>query len=75
MVQGFPYSISLLGGEEGRTGGWSAMDPSHRRISAPAVSAGSLSKQKNPVGNESAVSKDAVVSQLCFCSSYHGPYC
>lgn len=75
MVQGFPNSIFLLGGEEGRTGGWSAVDPFHRRISAPAVSAGSLSKQKNPVGNESAFSKDAVVSHFCFCSSYRGPYC
>ncbi|KAH7657530.1 Non-specific serine/threonine protein kinase protein [Dioscorea alata] len=55
-----------LGGEEGRTGGWSAVDPFHRRISAPAVSAGSLSKQKNPVGNESAFTKDAVLSSSTF---------
>lgn len=49
-------------GVEGRSSGWSAMDPSRRRGSTPAVNAGSLSKQKIPVGNESAGTKDAMFS-------------
>lgn len=51
------------GGEEGRQTGWSANDP-RRRVSGPILSAGSLSKQKNPVASEMSVSKDAMVS--CF---------
>ncbi|XP_058073934.1 casein kinase 1-like protein 2 [Magnolia sinica] len=53
-------------GEEGRaTGGWS-MDASRRRVSGPAVNAGSLSKQKNPVANDSAVTKDTMLSSSTF---------
>ncbi|XP_020105707.1 casein kinase 1-like protein 2 isoform X1 [Ananas comosus] len=55
------------GGEEGRKGGWSgAMDPSRRRAPLPAVTAGSLSKQKSPVANEQPASKDAVLSSSTF---------
>ncbi|KAJ8645041.1 hypothetical protein MRB53_006789 [Persea americana] len=53
------------GGEEGRTG-WSANDPSRQRVSGPAINAGSLSKQKNPVANESAVGRDAMLSSSTF---------
>lgn len=42
----------------------SSTDPSRRRIFAPAGNTGSSSKQKNPVGGESVVSKEAMVS-LC----------
>lgn len=53
----------ILGGEEGRTGGLSAADPSRRRVSGPAVSGGSLSKQKSLVANDSASKKEAMVSR------------
>lgn len=56
------FLVNFLGGEEGRKSGWSgAMDPSRRRAPLPAVTAGSLSKQKSPVANEQPASKDAVV--------------
>ena len=56
------------GGEEGRTSGWSGADPSRRRVSAPAVNAGSLSKQKNPVGNDSpGTTKEAMVRRFLLC--------
>ncbi|KAM0932515.1 putative protein kinase CK1-CK1 family [Dioscorea sansibarensis] len=54
------------GAEEGKTSGWSATDPSRRRVSAPAISSGSLPKQKNPVGNESTASKDVMLSSSTF---------
>ncbi|KAK1312252.1 Casein kinase I isoform delta-like [Acorus calamus] len=55
------------GGEDGRAAGWSSMDPSRRRVSGPAaVNAGSLSKQKNPVANDSVVTKDASFSNPNF---------
>ncbi|MQL79422.1 hypothetical protein Taro_011855, partial [Colocasia esculenta] len=61
------------GGEEGRTSGWSVMDPSRRRVSVPA-NTGSLSKQKTPIANDMAPSKEAVVSCLLFfvslCSNF-----
>nr|XP_010909190.1 casein kinase 1-like protein 2 [Elaeis guineensis] len=59
-------------GEEGRTSGWPAMDPSRRRVSAPApapapvTSAGSLSKQKSPMGKDPASTKDAMLSSSTF---------
>ncbi|KAF6157221.1 hypothetical protein GIB67_041682 [Kingdonia uniflora] len=52
-------------GEEGRQPGWSSGDPSRRRVAAPGISgisAGSLAKQKNQVLNDSAVTKDAMIS-------------
>lgn len=57
-----PLENFILGCEEGRTGGWPAADPSYHRMSGPAVSAGSLSKQKSPAANESASKKEATVS-------------
>ncbi|XP_010924972.1 casein kinase 1-like protein 2 [Elaeis guineensis] len=58
------------GGEEGRTSGWSAMDPSRRRVPAPApapaITAGSLSKQKTPMGNDPAATKDVMLSSSTF---------
>ncbi|XP_043721526.1 casein kinase 1-like protein 2 [Telopea speciosissima] len=53
------------GGEEGRPSGWS-MDPSRRRLSGPVINSGSLSKQKSPVANDSAVTKDAMLSSGTF---------
>ncbi|KAJ7979325.1 putative Casein kinase [Quillaja saponaria] len=49
------------GGEEGRPSGFVSLDSSRRRVSGPLLT-GSLSKQKNPVINDSAFSKDATVS-------------
>ncbi|XP_020587671.1 casein kinase I-like [Phalaenopsis equestris] len=49
-------------GEEGRTSGWSATDPSRRRLSVPAVSAGSLTKQKNSGVNDLPASKDVLTN-------------
>ncbi|PKU82363.1 Casein kinase I isoform delta-like [Dendrobium catenatum] len=49
-------------GEEGRTSGWSATDPSRRRLSVPAVSAGSLTKQKASGVNDLPASKDVLTS-------------
>ncbi|XP_072981651.1 casein kinase 1-like protein 2 isoform X1 [Typha angustifolia] len=54
------------GGEEGRRSGWLAVDPSRRRVPPPAVNAGSLSKQKSPVGNDPSTTKDAVFSSSAF---------
>ncbi|KAF8388794.1 hypothetical protein HHK36_025474 [Tetracentron sinense] len=55
------------GGEEGRPAGWlSSVDPSRRRVSGPAINAGSLSKQKSPVANDSTVNKDAILSSSTF---------
>ncbi|WOK99862.1 hypothetical protein Cni_G08574 [Canna indica] len=59
------------GGEEGRAGGWLAMESSRRgggRATPPAANVGSLSKQKAPVavGNETSVSKDAMFSSSTF---------
>lgn len=62
MLSSCAFITFFSGGEEGR--GWSSNDPSRRRISGPAVNAGSLSKQKNPIANEASVSKDAMVSPL-----------
>ena len=56
----------MLGGEEGRTSGWLAADTSRRHVSGLAASAGSLSKQKNPVGNESTSNKEAMVSLVLY---------
>lgn len=54
----------ILGGEEGRMGGWLAVDPSRRGRASPAVNIGSLSKQKAPMANDPPASKDAMVSYL-----------
>ncbi|RWR78076.1 casein kinase 1-like protein 2 [Cinnamomum micranthum f. kanehirae] len=64
MAPVFATGDRQSGGEEGR--GWSSNDPSRRRISGPAVNAGSLSKQKNPIANEASVSKDAMLSSSAF---------
>lgn len=64
QIARFHYSSFnfVTGGEEGRTSGWSGTDPSRRRVSAPAINAGSLTKQKSPAGNDSSGPKDAMVS-------------
>ncbi|XP_042453187.1 casein kinase 1-like protein 2 [Zingiber officinale] len=54
------------GGEEGRTGGWLAVDPSRRGQASPAVNIGSLSKQKAPMANDPPSSKDAMISSSAF---------
>jgi casein kinase 1 len=48
--------------EEGRRSGWSDMDAMRRQVPPPAINAGSLAKQKSPIGHEQSTSKDAVVS-------------
>lgn len=53
---------NLIAGEEVRQAGVSSIDPSNRRSSGQGINAGSLSKQKSPVGNDSTMSKDAMVS-------------
>ncbi|GMN53082.1 hypothetical protein TIFTF001_022225 [Ficus carica] len=49
------------GEEEGRPAGLSSMD-SRRRISGPILSSANFSKQKSPVAQESAFSKEALLS-------------
>ncbi|KDO65165.1 hypothetical protein CISIN_1g010674mg [Citrus sinensis] len=50
------------GAEEGRHTGWSSADPSRRRNSGPLGNSANLSKQKSPMANDPAFSKDAMVS-------------
>lgn len=41
--------------------GWSAGDTAHRRHSGPIATSRDLSRQKNPVANDSTMSKEAMV--------------
>ncbi|GAB4837980.1 Casein kinase 1-like protein 2 [Ancistrocladus abbreviatus] len=50
------------GEEEGRLVGLTSMDNSRRRISGPVMNSSGLLKQKNPLANDSAVSKDPMLS-------------
>ncbi|XP_073034916.1 casein kinase 1-like protein 2 [Primulina eburnea] len=66
MTSGLPPAIPngerLPGGEEeGRQGGTSSADPPRRRSSGQVVNAGSFSRNKSPVANDST-SKDAMQS-------------
>ncbi|KAJ6840667.1 casein kinase 1-like protein 2 isoform X1 [Iris pallida] len=54
------------GGDEGRTSGLSATDPSRRRVPAPGINAGSLLKHKNPAVSDAASSKEAMLSSSTF---------
>ncbi|XP_073043974.1 casein kinase 1-like protein 2 [Primulina eburnea] len=70
MTSGLPPAIPngerLPGGEEeGRQGGTSSADPSRRRSSGQVVNAGSFSRHKSPVANDST-SKDAMQSSSTF---------
>ncbi|KAL3825305.1 hypothetical protein ACJIZ3_021334 [Penstemon smallii] len=53
------------GDEEGRQGATSSADPSRRKNSGQVINAGSLSRQKSPVTNDSA-SKDVMMSSSTF---------
>lgn len=53
--------IIVEGGEDGKQSGWSPADPSRKRHSGPIITSGTLSKQKNPVTNDSTISKEALV--------------
>ncbi|KAJ0007048.1 hypothetical protein Pint_28981 [Pistacia integerrima] len=57
------------GGEEIRHTGWSVSDPARRRNSGPLVNSANLSKQKGPVTNDPAHSKDAMASSYSFLRS------
>ncbi|KAI0496399.1 hypothetical protein KFK09_022715 [Dendrobium nobile] len=59
------HSGHVLSGEEARTSGWSAMDPSKRRAPGP-LNQGSVSKQKSPVPNDSTGAKEAMLSSSNF---------
>lgn len=50
------------GAEEGRHTGWSSADPSRRRNSGPLGNSANFSKQKSPMANDPAFSKDAMMS-------------
>ncbi|KAI4379980.1 hypothetical protein MLD38_006214 [Melastoma candidum] len=55
-----------LGGEEGRPVGLSSLDPSRRRVSGATAHAESFSKQKSPITNDGAISREAVMSSSQF---------
>ncbi|KAK4780990.1 hypothetical protein SAY87_017096 [Trapa incisa] len=64
---GMVPAINSSGGEESRLPlGWSAGDAAHRRHSGPVAMSGSLSRQKNPVTNDSTISKEAIPSSSNF---------
>ncbi|KAJ6923232.1 hypothetical protein NC652_016776 [Populus alba x Populus x berolinensis] len=63
------------GGEEARAAG-QTMESSRRRLSGQIINAGSSSKQKSLVANESPITKDAMVNLNCIiigCCSYPTP--
>ncbi|XP_028807406.1 casein kinase 1-like protein 2 [Neltuma alba] len=51
-----------LGGEDGRHTGWTSSDPTRRRNSGPIANDGILPRQKAPVANDLAGSKDVTLS-------------
>ncbi|XP_020583613.1 casein kinase 1-like protein 2 isoform X2 [Phalaenopsis equestris] len=53
------------GGEEARTSVLCATDPSGQRFSSLAISAGSMTKQRNPPGNDLPAMKDAIPDREC----------
>ncbi|KAK4483667.1 hypothetical protein RD792_010868 [Penstemon davidsonii] len=69
MSSGLPPAIPsgdrLPGDEEVRQGATSSADPSRRRSSGQLINAGSLSRQKSPVTNDST-SKEAMMSSSSF---------
>ncbi|CAK9177135.1 unnamed protein product [Ilex paraguariensis] len=66
MPPAIPNADLQSGAEEGRPAGLSSADPSRRRSSGQAITAGSLSKQKSPVANDSTMSKEAMLSSSTF---------
>ncbi|XWS70025.1 hypothetical protein CRYUN_Cryun03dG0013600 [Craigia yunnanensis] len=48
-------------GEDVRAAGLSSMDSSRRRTSGPLMNSGSYAKQKNPVANDPAITKETMV--------------
>ncbi|XP_030465263.2 casein kinase 1-like protein 2 isoform X1 [Syzygium oleosum] len=57
---------NIPGGEDGHPVGLSSMDPSRRRLSGATATAGSFSKQKSPITNDGAISKEAMISSSTF---------
>ncbi|XP_072964419.1 casein kinase 1-like protein 2 isoform X1 [Typha angustifolia] len=68
--QGLAPAIANADGQSGvedrRTSGWSVTDPSRLRVSAPAVNSVGLLKQKNSVRNDTAVTKENMLSSSTF---------
>ena len=56
------FALITVGGEEGQPPGLAVVDSSRRRMPGPILNSTSFSKQKNPVNNDSAVTKDVTVS-------------
>ncbi|XVF88786.1 hypothetical protein PTKIN_Ptkin19aG0079300 [Pterospermum kingtungense] len=65
-------------GEDARAAALSSMDSSRRRTSGPLMNSGSYAKQKSPVANDPALTKDAMVTfifQLLFEYDHASSYC